>query len=346
MKELRQSEFISSVGTRKRPLLFLVAPNYEPRSVEAPIRLAPELSQLGVQFAVGVLQLQAQAERVEPLEDLKNLGKTLLLQSLHECQVEPIMETVQYPDGYSPVGFQRFITELAESTGPNPDILLDISALPRRILVTAFRTVRDLQVKGALGCLYVAYTWAEDYPSPTQPFEVGTLKAVELDCLLSDLVSEKGKVCKECWALVLPGRQGFDGRQLVDQLPPTRHVQVLAFLNRNKLLRSLDMLRANVSILVDRAFSVGYYLTLREAHSKLLNWAATVPVQRDTAYLVAPFGPKPLIFCAIEAVDMVRERIIEQRAENSRADMVQLSGHHYVSTYSEGIGDLSLFVWE
>jgi hypothetical protein len=102
------------------------------------------------------------------------------------------------------------------------------------------------------------------------------------------------------------------------------------------------MLRANASLLVDPSLEVSYYLTIREARSRLLNWAREVPLRDRACYLVAPFGPKPLVLCGVEAIDIMRGRLAESNIESSEADLVLLSATDYVSTYSEGSGDVSI----
>jgi hypothetical protein len=289
------------------------------------------------------LQLVSQTNRADSLEQLKRETRDALQALAKRLAVPSLDKPVAFPDGYQPSDVQTALAEIAGVCQSPPDVLLDISALPRRVIVVAFRQLRKLQHEQAVANVYTAYAWAAGYPSNALPFEVGRLRTIESARPLDEFLPGKSD---ECWAVLFPGRQGFDAKQFVDQLPASRHVRVLAFMNRRGVLRSLDMLRANSSILVDSAFEVTYYLTLREARSRLLDWASIVPLRDRASYLIAPLGPKPLVLCGAEALDIVRGRLAEAHIRGSGADLVVLGSTDYVSTYSEGSGDLSIFDWE
>ncbi len=340
MRELRVPDFVATAAAGKRELIFIVAPNYEPRSLVAVGILLPRLLQSGVPLRVVRCELQSHANRVDSLEHHKREAREAVQSLLKSLGIPSAEERIPYPDEFTPQSMRALLAQLVRVCECPSDLLFDISALPRRLLVPAFRELRSLQRSGKIARLYICYVWAAAYPSAALPFEVGGLRVIESAITLSEFLG-RWEV-EECWAAVFPGREGFDSRQLLDQLPRGRHVRVFAFMNRRGVLRSLDMLRANASLLVDPSLEVSYYLTIREARSRLLNWAREVPLRDRACYLVAPFGPKPLVLCGVEAIDIMRGRLAESNIESSEADLVLLSATDYVSTYSEGSGDVSI----
>lgn len=333
------------VAVEAQTTVFLFSPNFEPRSVVGVQRATSSPVILAGDTRWGIMTLQSKYARVEPLEYLKQqIIKYALSVLQDDHHLAPIKSTLSYPEDFSPNQLQNIILELLEGVTQPCNFVVDITALPRRVICQIVRCVERLITSEQIAHVYLFYTWAGSYPGSGQPAEVGALKAVESGQSLGKILQE-GKGAEV--ALFL-GRHGSDALQFIEALPADKRVNVFAFLNRSELFRSLEMLRANVPILSsgDTAIGIQYYLSLSSAHNKLLNWAGGCQLHENRTYLVAPFGPKPLLISALAAVDVLRARLKAEGVSGSVCDVALLSTHHYGTTYSVGSGGLSIFHWE
>lgn len=345
LSEISFKSFIRQVAVEEQTTAFLFAPNFEPRSVVGVQRATSSPAILAGDTRWGILTLQSKYARVEPLEYLKQQIIKYALSVLQDNHcLAPIKSTLSYPEDLSPDQLRNTLLELLKGVTQPCNLVVDITALPRRVIGQLVRCVERLVTSEQVAHVYFFYTWAGSYPGSGQPTEAGVLRAVESGKSLSKVLQEG----MSAEAALFLGRHGSDALQFIEALPADKRVNVFAFLNRSELFRSLEMLRANVPILSggDTAIEIQYYLSLSSAHNKLLNWAKGCQLHENRAYLVAPFGPKPLLISALAAVDILRARLRVEGVSQSVCDIALLSAHHYGTTYSVGSGGLSIFRWE
>jgi hypothetical protein len=193
-----------------------------------------------------------------------------------------------------------------------------------------------------LNRLFCVYHWTDRYPHPRYPAEVGELRVLGSSESLPKLLENRRNV----QASVFVGFQGFDAKLFVDSLPPDKNVTVFALINRNDPLHNLQVIRANAPVITDQDLNISYYLTLRSGHEKLINWAKSCTVDPNTdAYLIAPFGPKPLTISSYMAIKILKRRAGRKKA-GFLMDLVLLSVHQYSTLYSLGYHRTSVMEFE
>jgi len=319
-------------------VLCLVAPNYEPRSVLGLEPLLADLRANSERVQFGLLTLQSSSRRIEPLEYLKTANTNRLKRLIHSrLGRAPYALTVPYPNAFSEVTAQGIMRDLASGSKPPFSLVLDLTALPRKVIAAIMSVILRERQQGRLERIFLLYSWAGAYPQPRYPGDIGALVPVRSGVALSRLLGSVGAAR----AVVLPSRQGFESRQFIEALPPTKHVSVHLLVDRENPFHSFQVLRANTAVVNDTALSLQYYLTLQAGHEHLLQWARECPIEPDTAYLVAPFGPKLVLVSGWLALGIVQQRCAD--ANNTVCDVVLLSGHQYNTTYSLGFDRLEAY---
>lgn len=310
--------------TSSSQLHIILSPNYEPRSISAGIWLAESLKERKIKPTFHLMTLQGTGDQVEPLEHLKRENSKTIKSILQSNRYICLEQTIPYPDNYSPLDVEAIVKSLDEDTDNPFTLAVDISAIPRKILISIVQSITRLISQGSLAGVYFLYTWSESYPSAHFASEVG--KLVPVNSRKPFPVMSAKRSIK---AALFMGRQGYDAKQFLDSLPPRRSVTGFIFYNRDNPQHSLDVIRANSAILADRTVTVKYFLTIDDGLMKMAQWANPENFDDDTLALFAPFGPKPLIVSAVMAMQNLESRNVE-------SDIVLLSGHQYSSTYSIG----------
>jgi hypothetical protein len=280
------------------------------------------------------LTFQATANRVEPLEQLKQDNVAALRVSIGTLSADWL--TVEYPEGEWDRQVRNMVSQQVASA-ENPALLIDISCMPRAIILALGETLSGLYERTPHFPAFIMYSTPQRYPVSRYAAEVGRLKAVKAGRALAEIVEDSNRVD----AVIFLGRQGFDAKQFIDSLPRGRRINAHLFFNRDNPLHSLEVSRANQVVLNDETVTTRTYLTMESAHEKLMEWARTVPVDQAGLYLVAPFGPKPLAFSSALALGAIGRR--GQNANVVRADVVVLGGHQYSTPYSLGLRQVCLY---
>jgi hypothetical protein len=285
MRSISLAEAGSSFSNDERPLVILSAPNYESRSVTGLKELLEVLSRNlnASRDRLGIITLESQRGRVQPLEYLKRINIEEIVTYIGR---DPIMQTLLqritllYPlqsqlDG----AFER----LTETLDKPFALVLDITAMPRA-LVYAFL---DLAIQkfqaGTFSNIYIVYHWADGYPRMRYAAEVGELRSVRTAEPLGSLLQNRARV----YAALFIGRQGFDARQFLEALPATKEATVYHFINRDRPLHSIEILRTNASILTDDSVQLRSYLSIDSGHQKLLSWARAEATRDQAVHLIA-----------------------------------------------------------
>lgn len=334
MHETSIEHIRSEVVEQANSVLFLCAPNFEARSISIAMEFTEGFAKLPENVYVAVLTLQGQRARVESLEHLKRLNTRCVEQQLKSRSGRHGRQTIPYPDGYSS-DITRTAMESFFFTLPEPIVVvLDISSLPSRIVLDMMNVLKEAALVDRVAEIFVAYSFPERYPLPRNPTESGVPHLYQHRHVpMANIVTKDIRAS----AAVVLGNQGFQAEQFVETLPHDRRVSLYAFMNQNNLLYSFDVLRANTSLFFDGAVSRHYYLSLAMGHHKLLQWAYEEDIEPDIAYLVAPFGPKPLVVGAWAAMQVLYYRVRRDKVmPKPIVDLVLADTHHYGSPYSLG----------
>jgi hypothetical protein len=145
-------------------------------------------------------------------------------------------------------------------------------------------------------------------------------------------------------AAIVLGVQGFQAEQFEAALPPDRRVSAYAFINQRNILYSLEVFRLNTSVFYRDSVDPHIYLNFPMGHEQLMHWADEVELASGGAYLIAPFGPKPMVVSAWASLNRLRYRMRSATSPvNALTDVVLPGSHHYGSPYSLGRGSVCVF---
>jgi hypothetical protein len=339
VREFQISEVIDSLSQKLGDLICVASPNYEYRSWAGMARFLDAAGTRGFNVTTAVLRLEASSGRVEPLETLKDEHLDALSDRLRALRFRRAhVFNVSYPDGFSSELVQDYVQSVMAGVSSVPSMVVDISGLPRRVIFVLLNVLARYVRQQRIDRIFLLYGWAQRYPNPRYPGDVGELRTTASQRPVNEVIADASRL----HAALLLGRQGYQGQQFAASLSQPRSLDVYLFMNRYELMHSLEVVRANAPIVNSGSVNLHYHLTVEAGHAKLMAWAETVAVEARAAYLIAPFGPKPLAVSAHLAVQSMSERM--GSAENDvRVDTVLLSSHHYGTTYSIGLRHVSVF---
>lgn len=317
----------------------LAAPNFEPRST---ISIQAFLNAFGIplqSLCSGLITLQASAGRVEPLEELKRQNHKAAVSFLvSKTNRMPEHFEVSYPEDFSGQSFIRRIREWITSRSKPVTLFLDVSCLPKLLMVNLVTLIDELYDKGHIIKAFALYTWADEYPLSRYASQLGQLRTVYSNDPLSEELLKNRRV----QAIVFIGRQGFDAKMFLDMLPKASTKHVFIFMNRDNPIHSLEVMRANSPVILTSYTNIHYFNSLSAGHRHLMSLVSDITSQCDTL-LMAPFGPKPLIWSICKAISHFRKSKQGVYNLNTLADLVSLSSHHYGTLYSLGNKSTSLY---
>jgi hypothetical protein len=316
--------------------LCLFSPNYEPRSLLGMEEFIRSVNPDDSRIKFGLIVFRPSSYRVELLEMLKNSNLAGVQDLLREYKHLPLGVTeLRYPDEGLDRKLKGVLQNYLASLSTRFNFVLDTSTLPREVLLFLMDILKECLDSGKLNKFIILYSSSEKYPQQHYPAELGELITAKTYLPLKAMFESQNKV-RAVQASLFIGRQGFDAKQFVESLPDSKLINVHVFMNRENVLHSLEVVRANAPILIDHSLNIHYYLTLPSGHEKLLRWARECPIEDNTTYLIAPFGPKPLVLSAWLAVRHIEQRIQHSHKENLFTDVILLGKHQYSTIYSLG----------
>lgn len=330
MKELQFHRFTELFLKAEKPL-FICSPNFEARSTSTLLTLAS----LDGFDPIQVLQLNIHSltERSEILERLRSQQVGIASQVQIAKEQNWQIRRIRYPDRFSAPHLKRILDACTDSE--YSDIALDISALPHRVGVNATKVLSAASRERGFN-LFLTYAWAKSYPHGRYPTSVGYLQRTFLDAPFeSELLPASGMR-----AIVFLGHQGFDAQNFVDHLPSDTIIDVFAFLNREDILYSYQVLRSNVTVLRDPRTRVHYFVTIESGHKQLIDLIGEIAKQPPTALFIATFGPKPMHISSVYALEAFEQRTASASVEK---DLVTMSTHFYGSVYSLSSKNISVY---
>ena len=321
--------------------LCLFSPSFEPRSVLGISEFINDLDPDNTRIKFGILVFRPSDSRVELLEFLKNSNLAEVELSLSECKHLPMeIYDLHTPGDILDRKLEGIVLNLLAQISEKFNLILDTSSLPREVLIFLMDILQKYKEAGSLKRFVLLYTWAKKYPQLHYPADLGELVTMKTYSPLKTVFERQNRV-RAVHAALFVGRQGFDAKQFVEALPDSKVINVHVFMNRENVLHSLEVIRANAPILIESAFNIHYYLTLSSGHEKLIRWAQGCPLEEKTAYLIAPFGPKPLVISAWLAATEIQRR--GSKVNGLFTDIVLLREHQYSTTYSLGYKSLCAY---
>ena len=330
------------------PALYICAPNFEYRSVVATTKSLAQIKEnLGDRTFRDripeciILTLQASNVRVPPLEDLKRSFKDVVdLQASLLFERTPTYIQLPYPDqphltkNHIDTKIRGLLKKLVERRKIPVQLILDISALPRLILLYFCEAIRSWRDNHLISDVIILYTFAENYASNRYPAQVGEFQVLETQVPLTQWLNVDGSGTT-ARAVVFLGRQGFDAISLLDAVQQFEKIDLLGFLNRDSPSNSFEIYRANAPIL-ERSkenHRLHYFLTVEQGHSLLGQILLSSDSRDFTSTVIAPFNAKPFLLSSFLLASTLRKV-----NPNNRVAIATLPAHHYGSVYSLGAG--------
>ncbi len=349
MKEFSLKSAIDQMNSANQYVLMVVAPNYEARS-NAWLEYLDGMNETIAQhnkLLVGKITLQAQTHQNVFLDGLKWHYAERADEFLARYQNQRIARTsatIVYPQGFSSGELRGEIENWAAELAPPFNAIVDISALPRRVILALLDILRQLCLDNLISKLYILYTWADKYPRAGRPANIGSLSMAQDGQRLSQFLQGM----QDVRAILITSREGYSGRLLLDSLPSFSRIETYLFMEKNDPLSSYQTVYANFSLLSALEgrsnADLHYYLSMPRGHHLLVDfadqlvseWNKNKTRHKSRAFVVAPFGPKPIMISSYIAINKINSVL-------GTTGIVLHSGLQYSDTYSVGIRNTSCF---
>lgn len=337
------------------PLIILLCPNYEDRTqaIAQCVNATMDKVTRPVHYLVVCLKNKKNNDMI--LEDLKETN-IKGISSVLDIPDENI-KWLDYPNNFSSNALRSLIENVLNNTdflNEPADVLFDISTMPRSIIfhlcehISAFITVKRI------GKIFFAYAQPKAYSRVHYAQDIGTLKGMFSGKPL--VLDNKQSV----HAVVFPSRTGHEGKLLCDSLDYLNRspsYNIYFPIHATEFNSSMEIMRANQSLLDREAYNSYFYCSLLDAVKKLDDYfkKESLYLQRlikkegedcgatvKQTYLVAPFGSK--IFMPVAYFELIRLRDIAPQLVN--IEICHVKGFQYTSIYSIGVGKISCFELE
>ncbi|MEU2030768.1 hypothetical protein [Nocardia amamiensis] len=344
--------------------VFVIAPNYEERSLGATELLDRCLPKSSEQ-RVGVFQITLQSTRPrDVLDRIKSSNRRYSEQQLRS-RTNFMAEPATIPMGQASfVPMMAKIRRLCRDSGDQVRLYIDISALPRTILLGMLDdllgawspTIGGVAVgrTSRITSIFFIYTPARRYPPKHSDDTLGVIRGRYSHAPLHELLSEQVSRVELC--LFLAGNS-HDAAQTLGALPqrggPADGVGLHAFMyfSPDNALLSYSKFGDNLwSIRELRARSVQLTYTFGITHTadllgRYAQNAAHDHLQRDDEnawFLIGGFGPKPVGLCSYLAKKRY-DSIVGKSGILNQSDVLVVDGSQYTSLYSIDSGPARVY---
>lgn len=339
---------------RKEPLIVILCPNYEERSVYLSERIKGLSDKINRPVSYEVFCLRNKYNNNMLLEGLKNRYFHLLNNNLNliedECE-----HWISYPDNFSPKELRSILKERIDSyKNETIDILADVSTMPKTVIFSLCEVFQDFikEYKTKINNIMFAYTTPEKYSSVSYAQDMGILNGFFSGRTLRTKRRESA-----VHAIVFPSRSGHEGKLLLDDLnllPYEQHHTVFFPIDTKNYLHSLELMRANQTLLDEDEYSHQFYCSYGDAIIALHEYLETETreignkVQNGELdkhlYLVAPFGAK--IFLPISYFELQHIKHKKEISDSVEIEICHTKGFQYTSVYSLGSSSINIFQME
>lgn len=369
IKPLSEVELKESISDESVSHVFVIAPNYEERSVGASELLDRLLIDNQMHANVGVFQITLQSPRsMDVLDRIKAVNRNYSKDLLGN-RVNFVSERVRKPmPEQTSIPLMTKIRKLCEATGRHVRLYLDVSAIPRTVLLKILDTFLgdwkfpDGVMVGrhsVIESIAFIYTPALSYPRTHDADVLGAVRGRYTQSPLHEMVSsDKGRVDV---SLCLSGTP-HEVAQTLATLPITGGpsdgviLRPLVYITQNNFDLSYKKFGSNlwaIRELRDRSVSLAYTFGIShvaetlDSHAQQAAMAHIDRLNRDpddkSLFLIGGFGPKPVGLCAYLAKKRY-DAILSQRGIMDQSDVLVMDGSQYTSIYSVGKGIAQMYV--
>jgi hypothetical protein len=358
LKELTADDAIRDIETSRNDILFISSPNYEKRSI-APFEhllMKCDLTQRRGTLQIHLITLQALMSKNVVLEKIK-WSHVEAAQDLLKEHEQPgytwQQHTVTYPQDFYYGRLYTLVNSWIVSLTAPVTVYLDISGLPRRVILGFLTAMSKLAAESAISRVVALYAWPQGYPEVGRPANVGTL-TVGLDAESLHLLCQG---LSQIVGVTIVGREGYGATLFANTLPQNARLDTYVFMSKNDPIGSLRTIYSNSAFLSQISganYTPHYFLSVSRGHRLLIDHAEDVVEEwrhlkqgRGQGYFVAALGPKPMLISAFVATRIIEasKQSFEKNPNrnNRRSGVVLVSGHQYTDLYSLGFSHISCY---
>ncbi|CPZ33672.1 hypothetical protein [Mycobacteroides abscessus] len=359
---------INSLQSNEYGHVFVIAPNFEERSLGATELLENALDNVQNRDSVAIFQITLQSKRpTDILDRIKSVNRDLSCDTL-AARAQFESRVIELPMGSeSSVPMITRIRRLCENSGRRVKLYLDISALPRTVLFEIIEALlRDWDpstgVRVARECFVVSigflYTPARSYAAGHDADVLGTIVGRYTRDPLHALVDNHRD--RVDISLSLAGT-AHEVAQTVGTLPasggPSDGLVLRPFMyfSRSNYKLSHDKFGDHlwaIRQLKNRFEPLAYTFSIPHMASLLAEHASTAardhlvrlrnnPADRSF-FIIGGFGPKPIGLCAYLAKKRY-DSIVAAQGLSDQSDVLVMQGSQYTSIYSVGAEDTQVY---
>ncbi|WP_036945735.1 hypothetical protein, partial [Pseudobacteroides cellulosolvens] len=344
LKEIGLIQLIEEAS--RIPLVVVICPNYEERSIHF-IKEIVSNSDKATIYPV-VLYLQNRNNNNELLDGLKDRYYNELRQDIH---IDNIYIKIDFPDNYSATAIEAKLKKRLKTYFNNVkkfNVLIDITSMPGQLIFTLCDIHRKLIEENTFGINKVLFSYVSPNSHSTVQYaqDVGMLYSFFSEQPLE--INEDRSVC----SIIFPSRSGHEGKLLLDYLNSRlieHRTNIFFSIDSNDYLDSLEIMRANQTLLNSHESEIKYYCSLMDGIRRLLTQIDVEIAKlkkhaytKGQLYLVAPFSPKIILPVAYYALKRI-ERLSKELGIDVEIEICHTKGFQYTSVYSLGIGNLSIY---
>lgn len=342
MKEIGSDAFWNLVDESGGRLLLICAPNYEIRSTAFCETLGEGAASRNRDVRVLWWQFHNDSARANELADLMRMNEEnfeLKLQALkwNDLSRNRIPYT-RSNDHFNPIS-HTLRSELQRAH--YPVVALDITAIPRRVLIDTLGRLADHIGSNDLDKLVLFYTEPFTYPVAAHPFRYKAFSSHGNEGVaLNELFPEDHRVSL---AIVL-GSDPNVVEQVLAAFPSKHKAQLFAYIGQRDLWNSYSALRAHTDIHTRETVTLQHFIEFELGYIDLINWAKTIHLDQRTSFVLASFGPKPMTVAVWAARRVLAHRLTTFSANPKVAHIGMAGAQSYTSPYSLGAGQTSIFL--
>lgn len=338
----------------KNAFTYIIAcPNYEERSIHF-LKLLKVLKNTRKKndFYAEILYLQNDIDNSPLLDGLK-------YESFKEIQESSIFKEcsynrITYPDNFSSTELRSIIKNDLEYCWEREDklnIIMDISAMPRNIILELCRILEDIDTnpikRGVINRIFYLYISPNEYSRLSYSQDVGMPYG-----FLSGQPLYKNK-SPFVYSVIFPGREGYEGKLVLDNLNSgclEQRSKVFFSIGADDYFDSLRMMRANQGLLNSQSCIEEYYCSLTDGiknlsdrlNSELIELERGRTTVGKRLYIVAPFNSKIMLPASYYLLTEM-QRQARSFGIDIDIDVCIMKGFQYTSVYSFGVGSVTLY---
>ena len=359
MKEMRFSSFVDAISTKNEDVVFITSVNYEQRSLEwlkvvknilfqstfkknlnlyrLKIENTRTISILNHRIESQELELERQIKLIREMMEKENNGITL---NLSKCP----LSLGRLPEVEVPISELRAIA----NSGKPFQIIFDITALPRRILLLYMDAYVKLVTKGIVSSIYIVYTWPLRYPIAGRSTNTGSLRIENSNSTFSEFINEADEV----HGIMTAGRDGSIGRLFLESIGKSNRVDTFFYVKKDDYLFALSNMLNNSDVLsrIDSSTTINYYLSISRGYEVIMKkikdildrWSSSNTGSSEKVLLIAPLGPKPMVITAFMG-SYYAEEFFKRNGLKFKSGITHVTSLQQNDLYSIGSKETSVY---